>query len=167
MTSLAEYSNERYDSVKKLDPEGYYRAFIKNRIRPDGRHFNQFRSIVDQSEQFSSRITDNNAAGQRLYGSSLIRVGGTVAAAGIQLFIGTPNATSPESGEIGLHSCMHAIHYLSCLYKSLSNSFFLFFSFLLDFDVTLGSLSSPQYDQRGKSSEAYRIESMLMDIFNK
>lgn len=64
--------------------------------------------------------------------------------------VGTPVATTPQSGGIGI---MIYFHYILI--------------YILAFDLALWPICSPNYEKSKKSDEAYAIEATLRDIYVK
>jgi hypothetical protein len=83
-------------AMQLLDPSGYYRNFVSNKVRMDGRAFSDLRRIVISGGDFNA---------QPSCGSSLIRWGETAVACGITIQIGTPCQQSPDCGDLGSVGC--------------------------------------------------------------
>ena len=98
MTSFTNLDVSGWDSVKKLDPEAYFRSFISQGIRPDGRYFNSIRKIVNSSDGYRPQTSSSDI---NIYGSALIKMGGTVVTASVLVLVGTPNSLTPTFGELG------------------------------------------------------------------
>lgn len=79
--------------VCSLDEVALLSAFTKNRVRVDGRGF-------DDSKRVVCKLSPVSGA-PNLIGSSQVQVGGTIVVCGITLMIGTPSTTRPASGDIG------------------------------------------------------------------
>jgi exosome complex RNA-binding protein Rrp42 (RNase PH superfamily) len=79
-------------AAQHLDPEGYYREFVKNGVRVDGRSFSDLRRISVGAGDFSTSSK---------FGSSLIHIGETKIACGVSVLVGTPSQQYPDSGDIG------------------------------------------------------------------
>lgn len=86
--------------VQQLNPVGFYREFIKNGVRVDGRGFSDLRCISVGAGDFSTSST---------YGSSLVHIGETKIACSVSVLVGTPTQQSPDSGDVGktLYSIFH------------------------------------------------------------
>jgi exosome complex RNA-binding protein Rrp42 (RNase PH superfamily) len=78
--------------IQQLDPVGYFRKFIKNGVRVDGRGFLDLRCVAVGGGDFST------SSG---YGSSLVHIGETKVACSISVLVGTPSQLYPASGDIG------------------------------------------------------------------
>ena len=72
-----------------LNPKEYYKKFMNEHIRPDGRQFLESRKVSSQSQSIS---TSN--------GSCTLRQGQTVVVCGIKAEVAIPIATAPRSGFI-------------------------------------------------------------------
>jgi exosome complex RNA-binding protein Rrp42 (RNase PH superfamily) len=78
--------------IQQLDPVGYFRKFVKNGVRVDGRGFLDLRCVAVGGGDFST------SSG---YGSSLVHIGETKVACSISVLVGTPSQLFPASGDIG------------------------------------------------------------------
>ena len=73
----------------KLD---HCRAFLKNSVRLDGRNFEDNRIV---------RISMDTIKNEGVIGSSHVQLGETVVFCGINVLIGNPSITAPDSGDCG------------------------------------------------------------------
>lgn len=85
------------EAFQRLDPENFYRRFIKNGVRPDGRELRAVRPISVDVEVLSS---------EHVQASALVGLGSTKVLAGITLEIGQPAESSPLCGMLGRHADM-------------------------------------------------------------
>lgn len=77
------------EAFQRLDPENFYRRFITNSVRPDGRKLRAVRPMsVDVG--VLSQVS-----------SSLIGLGNTKVLAGITLLVGQPSESTPMCGMLG------------------------------------------------------------------
>uniref|UniRef100_A0A7S2TXE8 Ribosomal RNA-processing protein 43 n=1 Tax=Lotharella oceanica TaxID=641309 RepID=A0A7S2TXE8_9EUKA len=74
---------------KKLHPHEFFRKFLEQGIRPDGREVMNVRR---------TRIASGNIGSAD--GSAVAKIGGTTVACGIKLEVGTPSALTPNHGRI-------------------------------------------------------------------
>ena len=80
------------EAFQRLDPENFYRRFVKNGVRPDGRELRSVRPIsVDVGVLFEERVK----------ASCLVGIGSTQVLAGITLQVGQPNESTPMCGMLG------------------------------------------------------------------
>ena len=79
--------------VRQLNPVGYYREFIKNGVRADGRSFIDIRRVAVGTGDHSTSST---------IGSSLVHVGETKVSCTVSVLVGTPSQQSPGSGDLGI-----------------------------------------------------------------
>lgn len=77
---------------QRIDPAVYYREFIKNGVRIDGRSFSDLRCVAVGGNDFSCSSE---------CGSSLVHFGNTKVACSISVLVGTPSQLDPSSGDIG------------------------------------------------------------------
>ena len=77
---------------QRIDPTVYYREFIKNGVRIDGRSFSDLRCIAVGGSDFTSLSE---------CGSSLVHFGNTKIACSVSILVGTPSQLHPSSGDIG------------------------------------------------------------------
>ena len=77
---------------QRIDPAVYYREFIKNGVRIDGRSFSDLRCVAVGGNDFSCSSE---------CGSSLVHFGNTKVACSISVLVGTPSQLNPSSGDIG------------------------------------------------------------------
>lgn len=84
--------NMEVEAFQRLDPESFYRRFIKNSVRPDGRGLRTVRPISIDVEVLSDK---------HVQGSALVALGSTKVLAGITSQIGQPGESTPLSGAIG------------------------------------------------------------------
>jgi len=75
------------ETYKRIHPSDYYRSFLSQNIRPDGRTFNGFRPIT---------ITANSVG--TADGSSIVKLGKTTVVCGIKAEIAVPTDEDPNSG---------------------------------------------------------------------
>lgn len=74
---------------KNIHPAKYYRDYLSNNIRPDGRKFMSFRPAIINVGTVSTAE-----------GSAVIRIGKTAVVCGIKAELATPTATEPDRGFI-------------------------------------------------------------------
>lgn len=79
---------------QRIDPADYYRNFIKNGVRIDGRSFSDLRCVAVGGSDFNCLSE---------CGSSLVHFGNTKVACSISVLVGTPSQLNPSSGDIGTH----------------------------------------------------------------
>jgi exosome complex RNA-binding protein Rrp42 (RNase PH superfamily) len=79
---------------QRIDPVDYYRTFIKNGVRIDGRSFSDLRCVAVGGSDFTCLSE---------CGSSLVHFGNTKVACSISVLVGTPSQLNPSSGDIGMH----------------------------------------------------------------
>lgn len=82
------------EAFQRLDPENFYRRFIKNGVRPDGRELRAVRPISVDVEVLSP---------EHVQASALVGLGSTKVLAGITLEIGQPAESTPLYGMLGKH----------------------------------------------------------------
>lgn len=91
------------EAFQRLDPENFYRRFVKNGVRPDGRGLRAVRPIsVDVGVLSEDRVR----------ASALVGLGSTKVLAGITLQVGQPMESTPMCGMLG--------EYIDCLNLMLS-----------------------------------------------
>lgn len=102
------------EAFQRLDPENFYRRFIKNGVRPDGRELRAVRPISVDVEVLSP---------EHVQASALVGLGSTKVLAGITLEVGQPAESTPFCGMLGKHvrllqagSIWHMLR-LPCLVK--------------------------------------------------
>lgn len=80
------------EAFQRLDPENFYRRFLNNGVRPDGREMRAVRPIsVDVGVLSEERVAC----------SALVGLGATKVLAGITLQIGQPSESTPTCGMLG------------------------------------------------------------------
>lgn len=84
------------EAFQRLDPENFYRRFVKNGVRPDGRELRAVRPIAVDVGVLSQ---------ERVQASALVGLGSTKVLAGITLQVGQPSESTPMSGMLGEHYC--------------------------------------------------------------
>lgn len=91
------YYNKKMEveAFQRLDPENFYRRFIKNGVRPDGRELRAVRPISVDVEVLSS---------EHVQASALVGLGSTKVLAGITLEVGQPAESTPLCGMLGKHA---------------------------------------------------------------
>lgn len=80
------------EAFQRLDPENFYRRFIKNGVRPDGRELRTVRPVSVDVDVLSEK---------HVQGSALVGLGSTKALAGITLEVGHPGESTPLQGALG------------------------------------------------------------------
>ena len=75
-----------------IDANKQLRVFIKNKIRLDGRSFDDYRHFQCKANTITS---------PGVIGSSHVQMGSTVVFCGINLMIGVPSVQHASSGDIG------------------------------------------------------------------
>lgn len=80
------------EAFQRLDPENFYRRFISNGVRPDGRQLRTVRQISVDVDVLS----DNH-----VQGSALVGLGSTKVLTGITLKVGQPSEGTPLHGALG------------------------------------------------------------------
>ncbi|KAJ1978238.1 hypothetical protein H4R34_003279 [Dimargaris verticillata] len=76
-------------AFEKIAPEEFYKRFVQNNVRPDGRSLERFRPT---SLQINSVTTAN--------GSAVVRLGNTMVVCGIKAEVAEPRADAPNLGYI-------------------------------------------------------------------
>ncbi|RKP10858.1 exosome complex component RRP43-like protein [Thamnocephalis sphaerospora] len=84
MTSPYAFSAETF---KRVQPSEYYRKFLEQDVRPDGRAFSQFRKTILNAGCIS---TAN--------GSAVVRIGDTTVVCGIKAEVAEPTLDQPAAG---------------------------------------------------------------------
>ncbi|KAI9146103.1 ribosomal protein S5 domain 2-type protein [Paraphysoderma sedebokerense] len=86
---VPENSTIQFDvqTIKKLHPKEYYRKFISQQIRPDGRGLRRFRKVQIVTGSVSSAE-----------GSAMVKMGNTSVMCGIKAEVSTPPVNSPDIG---------------------------------------------------------------------
>lgn len=80
------------EAFQRLDPENFYRRFVQNGVRPDGRELRAVRPIsVDVGV-----LSEGNVEA-----SALVGLGSTKVLAGITLQVGHPSESAPMCGMLG------------------------------------------------------------------
>ena len=79
---------------QRIDPAVYYREFIKNGVRIDGRSFSDLRRVAIGGSDFTCLSE---------CGSSLVHFGSTKVACSVSVLVGTPSQLNPSSGDIGTY----------------------------------------------------------------
>jgi len=82
-----------FQTLQIIDVTEQLRAFVKNRIRLDGREFNTSRNVS---------VATSYVQGPNVYGSSFVKIGDTVVVCGINLLVGVPSIEEPSHGDIGI-----------------------------------------------------------------
>lgn len=77
---------------EQFDDAEYYRSFIKNSIRPDGRKFTQYRRLAVKTGAISA---------PNVYGSAQVQIDKTIVLCGINIMVGSPSMADPEKGDLG------------------------------------------------------------------
>ncbi|CAN0330229.1 unnamed protein product [Ectocarpus sp. 6 AP-2014] len=77
------------EAFQRLDPENFYRRFVKNGVRPDGRELRAVRPISVDVGVLSE---------ERVQASALVGLGSTKVLAGISLQVGHPSENTPMCG---------------------------------------------------------------------
>ena len=80
------------EAFQRLDPENFYRRFVKNGVRPDGREPRAVRPISVDVGVLSE---------ERVRSSALVGLGSTKVLAGITLQVGRPSESTPMCGMLG------------------------------------------------------------------
>lgn len=80
------------EAFQRLDPENFYRRFVKNGVRPDGRELRAVRPISVDCGVLSE---------ERVQASALVGLGSTKVLAGISLEVGNPGESTPMCGALG------------------------------------------------------------------
>lgn len=80
------------EAFQRLDPETFYRRFVNNGVRPDGRELRAVRPIS---------VDVGVLSGDRVAASALVGLGSTKVLAGITLQVGQPNESTPMCGMLG------------------------------------------------------------------
>lgn len=80
------------EAFQRLDPENFYRRFVNNGVRPDGRELRSVRPISVDVEVLSE---------ERVQASALVGLGSTKVLAGITLQVGQPSESTPMCGMLG------------------------------------------------------------------
>ncbi len=80
-------------AIKKLNPRLYYKSFISNGIRPDGRGFRTRRKIISSLGEIKKSET--------IIGSCILSLGYTRLSAVITYQIGVPSIDEPLFGSLG------------------------------------------------------------------
>jgi exosome complex component RRP43 len=100
-------------TFQKLHPTEYFRKFVSQGVRPDGRLLNSFRpTTVHQGV-----ITTAN-------GSAMVRIGGTTVVCGIKAEVAEPKMDTPDQGYLGRLARLPSFHslFLSPFRLILSNT---------------------------------------------
>jgi exosome complex RNA-binding protein Rrp42 (RNase PH superfamily) len=118
--------------LKELDSISYLRAFIRRQIRPDGRNLVESRNKVISTGCYTSSESLSQPCG-----SSLVRYGDTLMAAGVIFQIGTPSQQSPSAGDIKFDVTLGSV--CSTLYeRSKSDDAYILEDFLMNVFSTGG-----------------------------
>lgn len=80
------------EAFQRLDPENFYRRFVNNGVRPDGRGLRSVRPISVDVGVLSK---------ERVQASALVGLGSTKVLAGITLQVGQPSESTPMCGMLG------------------------------------------------------------------
>lgn len=83
------------EAFQRLDPENFYRRFVKNGVRPDGRELRAVRPISVDVGVLSE---------ENVEASALVGLGSTKVLAGITLQVGHPTESAPMCGMLGKSS---------------------------------------------------------------
>ena len=59
-----------------------------------------YSSSLSTNTQWKAQGRDNNSI--RVFGSAQVHIGSTMVVSGVNLLVGSPSATLPDSGDIGL-----------------------------------------------------------------
>jgi exosome complex component RRP43 len=87
MASAYAFSAETF---KRVQPSEYYRRFLEQDIRPDGRIFSEFRPTIINTGCISTA-----------HGSAVVRIGNTTVLCGIKAEVAEPTLDKPTSGYFG------------------------------------------------------------------
>lgn len=99
-----------FDIFRRIQPHEYFRRFIEQNVRPDGRPLHKFR-----------KTTLTVGAISTADGSAMVRIGGTTVICGIKAEISEPKIRFPEEGYLG------------------NKGFFFFFNLFFFMDNTVAS----------------------------
>jgi exosome complex component RRP43 len=98
----------RAQIFQRLHPRVYLERFIAEKIRPDGRTFDEWRNVsvnvgMRFVKLFSAHTHDVLAAGSisTADGSALVRMGDTTIVCGVKAEIAEPELDCPEQGFLG------------------------------------------------------------------
>ena len=76
----------------QFDDVEYYRSFIKNSIRPDGRKFSEYRRLA---------VRQGFVTAPNVYGSAQVQINNTIVVCGINIMVGSPSMADPNKGDLG------------------------------------------------------------------
>lgn len=95
--------------LRQLNPVDYYREFIKNGVRADGRSFSDLRRVAVGTGDHSTSSA---------YGSSLAHIGETKVSCNVSVLVGTPSQQNPGSGDLGSSFSISLPRVYSCRLES-------------------------------------------------
>ena len=85
--------------LRRLDPHGYFQAFLDSQVRPDGRQTSEARAVeVSIGEYDASTV-----------GSAKVTMDRTIVSVGITLQVGTPSHEAPKKGDIDVDISLGAL----------------------------------------------------------
>lgn len=90
MTENQVASSFSFKIFERIKPDEYFRRFIEENVRPDGRALNTFRPTSIRQ----GAITTAN-------GSAMVRIGGTTVVCGIKAEVAEPRVDRPKDGFLG------------------------------------------------------------------
>lgn len=79
-----------FEIFERIKPDEYFRRFIEESVRPDGRSLHTFRPTSIRQGAIS---TAN--------GSAMVRIGGTTVICGIKAEVAEPRVDRPKEGYLG------------------------------------------------------------------
>ena len=80
-----------FEVFNRIQPHEYFRRFIEQNVRPDGRPLGKFRKTA---LTFGAIVTAD--------GSCMVKVGGTTVVCGIKAEVAEPKIKEPKKGYLGL-----------------------------------------------------------------
>lgn len=75
--------------IRRIQPREYLKRFLDNNVRPDGRTLTMARDMVMTTGSINTAV-----------GSAMVKIGRTMAVAGVEATLEEPSASSPEDGVI-------------------------------------------------------------------
>ncbi|RUP45391.1 exosome complex component RRP43 [Jimgerdemannia flammicorona] len=132
-------ATDNADVFRRIQPHEYFRRFIEQNVRPDGRQLHKFR-----------KTTLNVGAISTANGSAMVRIGGTTVICGIKAEVAEPKISTPDEGFLDpAHVQAHSSYATQHAYISVPN-------------VELSPICSPKF-RSGPPSEQAQVASEFLN----
>ena len=82
------------DLIYSIDAVQQLRVFLQNKVRLDGRTLEERRQIYVKQSYLDSPSTG-------IFGSSHVKIGGTVVICALNVMVGVPSVHTPSAGDVG------------------------------------------------------------------